>query len=192
MCRIKWHHGAMSDPEYSNAAAVPAGWIYESNDDNSARFVLGTVGTNPLICFGVNPSTAIPEVLDQTMRRVRGYAERNGFDSWMMFNVYPQRSTDPQDMHDVYVPELKAENERRIAEFIGGRKLTLLAAWGESIRTRPYLRDLLSDIVSITAAASCDWVSIGDLTRTHHPRHPSRGSYLALQSFDMEAYLRRL
>ena len=182
----------MSAPEHPNTDAVPAGWIYEANDDNSARFVLGTVGTNPLICFGVNPSTAIPGVLDQTMRRVRGYAERNGFDSWMMFNVYPQRSTDPQGLHDVYTPELKAENERHIAEFIGGRKLTLLAAWGQPIRTRPYLRDLLTDIVSITAEASCDWVAIGDLTRTQHPRHPSRGPYRPLQSFDMEAYLRRL
>lgn len=32
-------------------------WLYRPNVDNSARFVLGTVGDNPLVCFGVNPST---------------------------------------------------------------------------------------------------------------------------------------
>ena len=170
---------------------VPAGWFYEPNEDNSARFLLGTTGVNPLICFGVNPSTAAPGNLDQTLRRVQGYADRNGFDSWLMFNVYPQRSTDPQGMHSSYLPGFKAKNESRIAEFIDNRRLTLLAAWGEPITTRPYLRDMLADIVRITDASSCEWISIGGLTRKLHPRHPSRGAYLPFQSFDMESYLRR-
>lgn len=173
------------------AAGTPAGWIYEPNDDNSARFLLGTTGSNPLICFGVNPSTAVPGDLDQTLKRVRGYADRNGNDSWLMFNLYPQRSTDPKGMHDAYSPELKAENERRIAEFIDGRTLTLLAAWGEPITKRPYLRKMLADIVSIADASACRWQSIGDLTTKLHPRHPSRGSYLPLQDFDITSYLQR-
>jgi hypothetical protein len=172
-------------------APVPAGWIYEPNDDDSARYLLGTVGTNPLICVGVNPSTAKPNDLDQTLRRVRGYASRNGHDSWVMLNVYAQRSTDPEGMHDVYLPELKAENERRIAEFIDGRELTLLASWGGTIKTRPYLKTLLADIVAVTDASACNWLSTG-LTDDGHPRHPSRGAYRPLQSFGMAAYLQRL
>ncbi|CAN5565577.1 hypothetical protein BH10ACT5_BH10ACT5_05460 [soil metagenome] len=168
---------------------APAGWIFERTADDSVRFVLGTIGTNPLICIGVNPSTATPEHLDQTLRRVRGYAERNGNDSWVMLNLYPQRSTDPQGMHDVYLPELKAENERRIAERVGGGNLTLLAAWGEPIMARSYLSKMLEDIVKITTTSSCDWVSIGELTDRGHPRHPSRGAYLPLHSFDVDAYL---
>lgn len=171
---------------------IPAGWIYEPNEDNTARYVLGTLGTNPLICFGVNPSTAAPGALDQTLRRVQGYSSRNSFDSWLMFNLYPQRSTDPRGMHNAHLPELKTENEKRIAEFIDGRRLTLLAAWGQPITTRAFLRDMLTDIVRITDASSCDWLSIGDLTAKLHPRHPSRGAYLPLQPFDMNAYLRRL
>lgn len=181
-----------TSPALTSVDATPNGWIYEPNHDNSARFVLGTTGTNPLICFGVNPSTAEPGDLDPTLRRVRGYAQRNGNDSWLMFNLYPQRSTDPKGMHDVYSPALKEENERRIAEFIDGRTLTLLAAWGEPITTRPYLRKMLADIVSITDASSCDWQSIGGLTAKLHPRHPSRGAYLPLQDFDITSYLRRL
>ncbi|WP_206348590.1 MULTISPECIES: DUF1643 domain-containing protein [unclassified Leucobacter] len=57
-----------------------------------------------------------------------------------MLNLYPQRSTDPTGMDVVHVPELKAANEQFIAEFIGGRKLTLLAAWGGLITIRPYLQ----------------------------------------------------
>ena len=164
--------------------------LYDNTADDSARFLLGTVGTNPLICVGVNPSTATPERLDRTVTRVARYAARNEYDSWAMLNLYPQRSTNPSGMHVVHLPELKTANEQRIAEFVGGRKLTLLAAWGELIETRPYLRGMLERIVEITDASSCEWQSIGGLLTTGHPRHPSRGAYLDLQPFDIHAYLR--
>lgn len=166
--------------------------LYANTADDSARFLLGTLGANPLVCVGVNPSTATPEKLDRTITRVARYAELNGHDSWAMLNLYPQRSTDPKGMHAVHLPELKAANEQSIAAFIGGRKLTLLAAWGELINTRPYLRPMLESIVEITDASTCEWQSIGGLLTSDHPRHPSRGAYLELQPFDIAAYLRRL
>jgi len=79
-------------------------WIYERTADNSARFVLGTVGVNPLVCVGVNPSTAAPGDPDRTVSKVMGFAARNGFDSWVMLNLYPQRSIDPKGMHLVHDP----------------------------------------------------------------------------------------
>lgn len=166
--------------------------LYENTLDDSARFLLGTIGTNPLVCLGVNPSIATPEKLDRTVTRFARYAELNDHDSWAMLNLYPQRSTNPAGMHVVHLPELKAANEQHITKFIGGRKLTLLAAWGELITTRPYLRGMLESIVEITDAASCDWQSIGGLLTSNHPRHPSRGAYLDLKPFDIDAYLRRL
>jgi len=166
------------------------GWIYERAEDNSARFVLGTVGENPLVCLGVNPSTAEPGDLDLTATKLAGFASRNGFDSWVMLNLYPQRSTDPQGMHAVHDAALKAENERRIAAFLDGRPLPLLAAWGTPIATRPYLLQMLQGIVTVAAASGCTWTSIGDLLGSGHPRHPSRATYRwPLQPFDVEAYL---
>lgn len=168
-------------------------WMYEHNVDDSARFVLGTVGENPLICVGVNPSTAVPGDPDLTVSKVMGFAARNGFDSWVMLNVYAQRSTDPKGMHLVHDPLLRAENERHIAALVGGRPLTLLAAWGELIKTRRYLPQLLAGIVAVTDASGCEWVSIGDLLKSGHPRHPSRAGYaLPLQRFDVAGYLRAL
>lgn len=120
-----------------------------------------------------------------------GFASRNGFDSWVMLNLYPQRSTNPRGMHLAYSPELKDENERQIAGLIGGRRLTLLAAWGELIETRPYLPQMLEGIVSVADASGCDWVSIGEFLKGGHPRHPSRASYdWPLKSFDVGTYLR--
>lgn len=84
-----------------------------------------------------------------------------------------------------------SENERRIAELIDGRQLTLLAAWGELIETRPYLFQMLEVIVPVTDASGCNWVSLGDFLKSGHPRHPSRASYdWPLQSFDVGNYRR--
>jgi hypothetical protein len=147
-------------------------WVYERTANNSARFVLGTIGENPLVCFGINPSTAEPNRLDRTVGVVRRVAESNGFDSFVMLNVYAQRATDP-DLLDAHVdPELKIENERHIAAVIAGRSLTLWAAWGSLIDKRDYLRPLLRDIVALPALAKGNWVSRGAAISGGHPHHP--------------------
>ncbi|WP_194384368.1 DUF1643 domain-containing protein [Microbacterium luteum] len=167
------------------------GWIYERSSDGAARFVLGTGGENPLVCFGINPSTAKPGALDPTAKRVARFAQDNGFDSWAMLNVYPQIATDPKRMDREYRLELKTENERQIERAIDGRSLTLLAAWGGLIVSRPYLRRLLSDIVTVTASAGCDWVSLGEPTKDGHPRHPLYvRSEVKLAHFAIDRYLR--
>jgi len=45
-------------------------WIYIKENDNAARYVLGVQGKSPLIFFGVNPSTAEPNKLDNTVKNV--------------------------------------------------------------------------------------------------------------------------
>ncbi len=188
--------GEVSDDRHDakrRKSVIVTEWIYAHTPDNSARFVLGTVGDNPLVCVGVNPSTAAPGSLDRTVSKLQRFAMLNGHDSWVMLNLYPQRATKPQDMHATYSPELKDENERQIAEFIGGRRLELLAAWGETIRARSYLSGMLRGIVSLTEATSCGWRSIGAPLKTGHPRHPSRASYAwPLHPFDVQSYLRGL
>lgn len=168
-------------------------WIWEHALDNSARFVLGTRGQNPLVCFGINPSTAVPGAPDPTVKRLMSFAAANGYDSWTMLNIYPRIATDPNDMDREHRADLKSENERHIAALLAGRPLTLLAAWGNLIAKRPYLKSLLADLVMISAAARCDWVSLGAPTRQMHPRHPLyvKGG-TPLRRFDMDEYLRRL
>ena len=76
------------------SAVAHGQWIYERSADGSARFVLGTVGVNPLVCFGINPSAAVPNAPDRTVARVGNFAVDNCYDSWTMLNVYPQIATD--------------------------------------------------------------------------------------------------
>lgn len=165
-------------------------WVWERTSDGSARFVLGTVGLNPLVCFGINPSTAVPNALDRTVARVSRFAADNGYDSWTMLNVYPQISTDPKGIHQEYRPDLKVENEKQIIKAISDRPRTLLAAWGGLVESRAYLPTLLRDIVQLTADAGCDWMSLGGPTKYGHPRHPLyvRGD-TPFQGFSADRYL---
>lgn len=66
-------------------------WLYVPKVYSEYRYILGTRGKKPLICMGINPSTAIPDRLDNTLKSVERIALANGFDSFLMFNVYAQR-----------------------------------------------------------------------------------------------------
>ncbi len=56
-----------------------AQWIYAPNFYSEYRYILGTRGSNPLICVGINPSTARPDALDNTLKSVERIAVGNGF-----------------------------------------------------------------------------------------------------------------
>ena len=78
-------------------------WLYVPNFYSEYRYILGTRGERPLICIGINPSTAAPDNLDNTLKSVERVALHIGYDSFMMFNVYAQRATDPDDMELTYM-----------------------------------------------------------------------------------------
>ena len=87
-------------------------WLFVPNEYTEYRYILGTRGKKPLICIGINPSTARPGDLDPTLKSVERVARNNGFDSFIMFNVYAQRATSPDDMEPECNPELHRENMR--------------------------------------------------------------------------------
>lgn len=53
-----------------------------------------------VLVFGVNPSTATPENDDPTIRKVREIVKNNGYDGWIMMNLYPLISTDPSQLSE--------------------------------------------------------------------------------------------
>ena len=118
-------------------------------DDTYRRFVLGVSGSDPLICFGVNPSTANNEYADKTLHMVEQIAKRNGFDGWIMFNVCPFRAIDPKCLPRIQNDDLHKENLRYIEKCLEKENLTIWAAWGDPIMEREYLIDYLYDIYGI-------------------------------------------
>ena len=69
-----------------------------TGDNDKVRYVLRKDGDRPLVVVGLNPSTANEAKADATMTRVMGIAERNGFDSFIMLNLYPQRTPTRQGL----------------------------------------------------------------------------------------------
>ncbi|MBQ7597318.1 MAG: DUF1643 domain-containing protein [Clostridia bacterium] len=171
-------------------------WLYVPNHYADYRYILGTTGKQPLICIGINPSTAAPNALDNTLKSVERIALHNGFDSFIMFNVYAQRATRPNDMDKTRNEALHAENMKAfdyVLSLFEGAHPAVWAAWGNIIELRPYLKDCLRDMVQIGKRHGAEWVTSGAISKKGHPHHPL---YLkkdsALDPFDMEAYLQNV
>jgi hypothetical protein len=167
------------------------GWIYTHDRNNTVRYLLGTTGLNPLICIGINPSTAAPNALDNTLKSVERLSLYHGHDSWIMLNVYPQRATNPNDMHLECDSEIHKRNLESIEKLIHGiPNPCFWAAWGTLIEKRPYLLTCLNDIYRLTQLSTSSWVSMGKNSAKGHPHHPL---YLSKTStkhdFDIKGYV---
>lgn len=166
-------------------------WIYAPNFYSEYRYILGTRGSRPLICVGINPSTAKPDALDNTLKSVQRIALGNGFDSFLMFNVYAQRATRPDDMEKACNGALHRENMEAFRYLLSiGQKPTVWAAWGAIIEKRKYLPECVADMLRISRAYDARWVCAGPISKKGHPHHPL---YLRsdekLKPFDTEQYL---
>ena len=172
-------------------------WLYVPDFYTEYRYILGTRGQNPLICIGVNPSTAAPDDLDNTLKSVSRIAEGNGFDSWIMFNVYAQRATRPEDMDRELNPELHRANmaafEYILQNVAQGLRPAVWAAWGTIIEKRPYLPGCVRDMVALGRRYDARWLCAGKRSAKGHPHHPL---YLRKDEktveFDVEQYLEGL
>ncbi len=169
----------------------PDKWLYVPDFYTEYRYILGTRGANPLICIGVNPSTAAPDDLDNTLKSVQRIADGNGFDSFIMFNVYAQRATRPQDMERERNDALHRENMAAFEYVLRGcgGAPAVWAAWGNIIEMRPYLKDCVQDMIDIGERFGARWYTAGKRSAKGHPHHPlylRRDS--ALDPFDVRTY----
>lgn len=171
-----------------------AKWIYAPNFYSEYRYILGTRGSKPLICVGINPSTARPGALDNTLKSVERIALGNGYDSFLMFNVYAQRATSPNDMEKTCNPLLHKENLEAFRYVLSlSPQPAVWAAWGAVIEKRSYLSLCLRDMLQAGRECGAQWYCAGAITKKGHPHHPL---YLrkdeVLRPFDMDTYLEKL
>ena len=169
-------------------------WIYAPNFYSEYRYILGTRGENPLICIGINPSTAKPDDLDNTLKSVERIALGNGFDSFIMFNVYAQRATDPNAMEKQCNPLLHRENMEAFRYVLSiSRKPAVWAAWGAIIEKRDYLASCVRDMLEAGEEYGASWYCAGAISKKGHPHHPL---YLRkdekIRPFDVKTYLEKL
>ena len=169
-------------------------WLYAPNFYSEYRYILGTRGRNPLICIGINPSTAKPDDLDNTLKSVERIALGNGFDSFIMFNVYAQRATNPDAMEKTCNPLLHKENLEAFRYVLSiSENPSVWAAWGAIIEKRGYLADCVRDMLAAGEEFGAKWYCAGAITKKGHPHHPL---YLRkdekIKPFDVAGYLKNL
>ena len=169
-------------------------WLYAPKFYSEYRYILGTRGKNPLICVGINPSPAKPAALDTTLKSVQRIADGNGFDSFLMFNVYAQRATRPDDMEKNCNLRLHEENMKAFRHLLSiGERPAVWAAWGAIIEKRKYLPQCVADMLAISRADNAQWFCAGPISKKGHPHHPL---YLRkdekLKPFDTVGYLKTL
>ena len=169
-------------------------WLYVPPFYSEYRYILGTRGKNPLICIGINPSTAEPDNLDNTLKSVERIALGNGFDSFIMFNVYAQRATNPDTMERTCNALLHKENLEAFRYVLSiSEKPAIWAAWGAIIEKRKYLSACVRDMLEVGEEYGAQWYCAGAITKKGHPHHPL---YLKkdekIKPFDVSTYLDKL
>ena len=169
-------------------------WLYVPPFYSEYRYILGTRGKNPLICIGINPSTAEPDNLDNTLKSVERIALGNGFDSFIMFNVYAQRATNPDTMERTCNALLHKENLEAFRYVLSiSEKPAIWAAWGAIIEKRKYLSACVRDMLEVGEEHGAVWYCAGAITKKGHPHHPL---YLKkdekIKPFDVSTYLDKL
>lgn len=165
--------------------------IYIHDPETACRYALGVEGENPLFVFGINPSTATDAKPDRTISKVIKHTQILDFDGFIMFNLYPQIATFPDDL-DFKPNRLEIEKNVDIfGELLRRYKPSaILAAWGQNISDRPYMHECLEMIYTMSLSHSAKWVHLGSLTKKGHPRHPSRTAYSCrLNDLDIKTYL---
>lgn len=167
-------------------------WLYVPDFYTEYRYILGTRGEKPLICIGVNPSTAEPDNLDNTLKSVERIALGNGYDSFIMFNVYAQRATRPADMERERNETLHRANMEAFDYILGlSETPAVWAAWGSIIEQRDYLKACVQDMITLGERHGARWYTAGKRSVKGHPHHPL---YLKktspLDEFDVARYVR--
>ena len=128
-------------------------WLYVPDHYSEYRYLLGTKGQRPLVCIGINPSTAVPDRLDNTLKS----AERIAL-----------------HMEPVMNPVLHQENMKAFSWLLSSLSSPpdLWAAWGAVIEKRPYLPVCVLDMASIGEAFGARWFTAGPRSKAGHPHHP--------------------
>lgn len=152
--------------------------IYSNARNDAWRYTLGKSGSRKLLTVGLNPSTATKEKSDPTVARVQKVAQNNGFDGFVMLNLYPVRATDFRTLPSKVDHQAFSENLRRIESVVAAEENpTVWAAWGESILHHNFFRHACVNLFTRLQKYEASWLRFGDLTLSGHPRHPSRLSY---------------
>ena len=136
---------------------------------------LGRPGRSAAIC-GVNPSRADGEVDDHSIRKIYGFAVRNGIGRFAMVNKFAFVATDVRELHAASVADpVGRENDAHIRAAFAEADVVIVA-WGSLTKLPPILRTRWRAVTAIAASLGKDLHCLG-IANDGHPRHPLMLSY---------------
>lgn len=145
--------------------------------DLDKRFVLSKPGKRNLMVVGLNPSTANENKLDPTSRNIEKIASNNGYDGWILVNLYPARCSHPNDLPLQMDEALFWKNISTIVQVLSADQLKVndvLLAWGNNIDKidRTYIKKAAYYLHQRLEPYAPEYFCIAT-TKAGHPMHPS-------------------
>ena len=116
----------------------------------------------------VNPSTADAERDDHTIRKLRGFGERNLWGRLIVGNLFAYRATDVRELARVTDP-VGPENDDWLWRIVCSVD-RIICAWGPLSKQPKYHRNRWRRFVRI--AGNAPMFSIGPLAKGGMPKHP--------------------
>jgi hypothetical protein len=123
--------------------------------------------------FGINPSTADAELDDATVRKWRGFTERNGGGHLIVGNVFSYRATDVKELDRAnrrHVDLLGPDHVKNIEQIIAEADV-LVPCWGRISKVDHNLRPCF-DVLERMLLASLKPVMTFGRNSDGSPRHP--------------------
>lgn len=167
------------------------------------RYLLAKKGKNNLLVVGLNPSTADAEKSDPTVRNIDTITGNNGYNGWLLVNLYPKRKSSPSDLELAAEPEIYWYNLHLIKHLLDQDQFRIKdawLAWGDGVDTlkRSYLKQAAGYLYKNLLLHDLNYYCIGR-TGKANPRHPSPQSVnchvgrleeIELLKFDFRHYVR--
>ena len=131
--------------ETGNRCVFSPDRVYRYTLLHSWRGLLDT--EDRIACWiALNPSTADENQLDPTLRRIRGYSMRWGYNGFMMLNAFGFRATDPREMEAAADPVGPDNDKWLLSETAKADRV--FCCWGTHAKLggrQAYLLELLRD-----------------------------------------------
>lgn len=155
-----------------SANASPCGrYRYELSRDYAPA---GRAFGPRLAVIMVNPSTADALQDDATIRKVIGFAHRNGFFRITVGNLFAWRATDVRELKKSPDP-VGPENDYFLSEIIENSQ-AILYAWGPLAKQPAHLRGRWRAVDKMVRGAGRQPLCLG-IAKDGHPKHPLMLAY---------------
>lgn len=150
-------------------------------EQDTYRYVLGTVGKKPLVFIGLNPSTAIPNHPDTTWNILSGMHKRKGYDGLIIVNLFPkviqneEISTEKQENAEIksYTND---RNFKKISELfnkeLNNIDYTVLCGWGNDIMLKTEAQTAIERLKDALVNIPTQKIKCLGLTKQGHPLSP--------------------